>query len=388
MKASVVIVSAGRGTRAGSDSSDIPKQYRVLGNRTVLARVLSTFVAHESVADIQPVIHPDDQALFVASAQGYGDKVLQPVYGGATRQASVLAGLEALAPRNPDYVLIHDAARPFVGHDVVDRVLDALQRYDAAIPALPVSDTVKKSDGTLVTGTLDRTGLWAVQTPQGFRLDVILEAHQAARTEGKQDFTDDASIAEWHGSPVRLVEGDTRNVKLTTTDDFEMAEKALQSGETRTGQGFDVHAFGPGDHVMLCGIEIPHDYGLKAHSDGDVGLHALTDALLGAIGDGDIGSHFPPSDLQWKNASSDQFLMAAANKVASAGGAIVNVDITLICEDPKIGPHRDAMRERLAGILGIEISRVSVKATTTEGLGLTGRGEGIAAMATATVRLS
>lgn len=314
--------------------------------------------------------------------------------GGATRQLSVRAGLESLADVSPRHVLIHDAARPFTDAGLIKRVIDGLSDHDGVVPALAVTDTLKLASGGVIEGTLERTNLWGVQTPQGFDFKKLLDAHRAAAKDAKTEFTDDSSVAEWHGLRVGLVEGSPMNIKLTTNTDFEVAEERLRaSGKSaipafRLGQGFDVHAFGEGDHVILCGVKIPFEKSLKGHSDADVGLHALTDALLGAIGDGDIGAHFPPGDPQWRGASSDQFLLDAASRVSARQGSIVNVDVTLICETPRIGPHRQAMRERIAEILQINVARVSVKATTTEGLGFTGRGEGIAAQASAMVQLA
>ncbi len=387
-----IIVAAGRGLRAASDATDLPKQYRPLGGAPILARSLAAFAAHKRVSAVITVIHRDDEARYRAAAEPFAARLLPPVHGGRTRQESVRAGLSALRSASPRSVLIHDAARPFVPSQVIDRVICALDTHTAAIPACPVSDTLKRAEGDRIVGTVERGGLWRAQTPQGFRYRDILAAHDAAAAAHQDAFTDDAAVAQWHGLDVTLVEGAESNRKLTTTEDFDLAERLLRAGqgrlpESRTGQGFDVHAFTDGDHVMLCGVRVPHERGLAGHSDADVGLHALTDAILGAIGDGDIGAHFPPSDPQWRGAASDLFLRDAARRVAARGASIVNVDVTLICQTPRIGPHRDAMRARIAEILGIAIDRVSVKATTTEGLGFTGRKEGIAATATATVRL-
>jgi 2-C-methyl-D-erythritol 4-phosphate cytidylyltransferase/2-C-methyl-D-erythritol 2,4-cyclodiphosphate synthase len=315
-------------------------------------------------------------------------KLGPPVNGGETRQASVLAGLRALAGPAPDHVLIHDAVRPFVSADLISRVLAALAAAPAAICALPLADTLKRAgaDGR-IAGTLDRTGLWRAQTPQGFRFADILAAHEAAAAAGRTDFTDDAAIAEWAGLAVALVPGSEANAKLTTAEDLAMADRALAPADVRTGIGFDVHRFAPGDHVWLCGVRIPHSHRLEGHSDADVALHALTDAILGAIGDGDIGQHFADTDPRWKGAASHLFLADALSRARARGGSIGNVDVTLLCEAPRIAAHRDAMRARIAEILQISVDRVGVKATTTERLGFLGRGEGIAAMATATVIL-
>ncbi|GAB4121791.1 MAG: bifunctional 2-C-methyl-D-erythritol 4-phosphate cytidylyltransferase/2-C-methyl-D-erythritol 2,4-cyclodiphosphate synthase [Rhodothalassiaceae bacterium] len=374
-----LIVAAGRGVRAGGG---LPKQYRRLAGRMVLSRTLSAFAAHPDIAGIRVVIHPDDRALYDEAASGFA--LGEPVAGGASRQDSVLNGLEALAreTETPDIVLIHDAARCFVDAALISRVIAAIGERQGAIPGLPVSDTLKRGVGGLVSGTLEREGLWRVQTPQGFPFVPILAAHRAARGAS---LTDDAAVAEAQGLPVALVEGSEDNIKMTTPEDF--ARMAHSGMETRVGQGFDVHRFAPGDHVWLCGLKIPHGMALKGHSDADVGLHALTDAVLGALGAGDIGIHFPPSDPQWKGASSDRFLAHAGDLVQKAGGRILHLDVTLICEAPRIGPHKDRMRTRIAAILDIPIARVSVKATTTEELGFTGRREGIAAQAVATISL-
>jgi 2-C-methyl-D-erythritol 4-phosphate cytidylyltransferase/2-C-methyl-D-erythritol 2,4-cyclodiphosphate synthase len=313
-----------------------------------------------------------------------------PANGGATRQASVLAGLEALASHKPDVVLIHDAARPFVTAALISRAIDAASRTCAAIPAISVTDTIKQiGDTGNIEATPDRARLRIAQTPQAFRFDVILDAHRRAARDGRSDFTDDAAIAEWAGLTVATFEGDPANMKLTTPEDFVREEARLGAmlGDVRTGSGYDVHAFGDGDHVMICGVRVPHSRGFLAHSDGDVGLHALVDAILGALADGDIGSHFPPSDPQWKGAASHRFLKYAVDRVTARGGRIAHLDVTLICERPKVGPYRDAMRARIANIAGLDLSRVAVKATTSERLGFTGREEGIAAMASATIRL-
>jgi 2-C-methyl-D-erythritol 4-phosphate cytidylyltransferase/2-C-methyl-D-erythritol 2,4-cyclodiphosphate synthase len=306
------------------------------------------------------------------------------VAGGDTRAASVCAGLAALDGADDTPVLIHDAARPFLGAIVILRLLEALKGADGALPALPVTDSLRRGLDGLVVGGVERDGLWRAQTPQAFRLKTIRDAY-AAWTDTDAP-TDEAAVVEHAGGRVRLVEGDARLMKLTFPEDFAMAE-AFAPKTVRLGQGYDVHRWGPGTSVWLCGVEIPHDQTLIGHSDADAGLHALTDAILGAIADGDIGDHFPPSDPQWKGASSDRFLVYAAERVAARGGRIVNVDVTLICEQPKVKPHRQAMRERLAELLNLPLDAVSVKATTTEGLGFTGRGEGLAAQAVASVEL-
>lgn len=386
-----MIVAAGRGSRAGR-SGLAPKQYALLAGRPVLAHAIAAFQAVAGIQRIAVVIHPEDAALYADCVRLAPDRLLAPIIGGATRQDSVRLGLDALSADAPDHVLIHDAARPFVSTDTIQGVLDALRRHEGALAALPVADTLKRaaSDGT-VADTPSREGLWQAQTPQGFRFASIHAAHARAAAEGRHDFTDDAGLAEWAGLGVALVAGARQNFKITTQEDLVMAEDLLRSREprleTRTGTGFDVHAFCEGDHVWVGGVRIAHDKGLSAHSDGDAPLHALTDALLGAIGDGDIGQRFPPTDPKWKGAASDIFLADAAQRVAARGGRIVNVDLTILCETPRIGPHRDAIRGRVAEILALDVGRVSVKATTTERLGFTGRGEGLAAMASATVLL-
>ena len=384
-RTAVVLVAAGRGLRAGAGG---PKQYREIGGVPVIYRAMEAFSRHADVFAVQPVLNPDDSAMFTAAVAGL--KHEPPTHGGATRQASVLSGLEALVKHKPDIVLIHDAARPFVSEGLITRAIEAASHTGAAIPAIPVTDTIKLTgDGGNVEGTPDRARLRIAQTPQSFRFDVILEAHRRAAQDGRSDFTDDAAIAEWAGLTVATFEGDVANMKLTTPEDFvrEEARLAAQLGDIRTGTGYDVHAFGDGDHLMLCGVRVPHTRGFLAHSDGDVGLHALVDAILGALADGDIGSHFPPSDSKWKGASSDQFLKYAIERVTARGGRIANLEVTMICERPKIGPLRDTMRARIAEISGVDISRVAVKATTSERLGFTGREEGIAATASATIRL-
>ncbi|WP_026304057.1 bifunctional 2-C-methyl-D-erythritol 4-phosphate cytidylyltransferase/2-C-methyl-D-erythritol 2,4-cyclodiphosphate synthase [Kaistia granuli] len=384
-----LIVAAGRGVRAGGD---LPKQYRPLGGQSILRRTTSLFLTHPRIDDVLVVIHGDDADLYGEAVAGQAG-LLPFVTGGATRQDSVRRGLEALAERGVTHVLIHDAVRPFASPALIDRVIDGLQGSDAVLAASPVTDTLKRGDAArIVTDTVSRDDLYAAETPQAFRLAAILDAHRLA-AESAEGFTDDAGIAEWAQIPVQIVLGERSNIKLTMPEDIEMAdqrlrmEALLQAGETRVGTGYDVHSFTEGSGVWLGGIEIPHDRKLSGHSDADVALHALTDAVLGAIADGDIGDHFPPSDPQWRGASSDRFLAFAAKRVAERGGAIVNLDLAIIAEEPKIGPHRDAMRARIAAIAGISAGRVGVKATTNEKMGFVGRGEGIAAIATATVRL-
>lgn len=381
-----LVVAAGRGSRLGPGQ---PKQYRLLAGQAILRRAVTPLLAHPRIGAVRVVIHADDAQAYQAAV---GDlPLLAPVTGGATRQESVLRGLESLADTQTARVLVHDAARPFVAVEMLDRVLDALDDSDGVIPALPVVDTLKRARKdadaapVVIAGTQERTGLWRAQTPQGFRFPALLAAH---RTAAGSALTDDAAVGEAAGLRVAMVLGDEDNLKVTTEEDLRRAERLLAPRcETRTASGFDVHRFCDGDGVMLCGISVPHDHGLLGHSDADVGLHALTDALLGTIGAGDIGSHFPPSEARWRGAPSDVFLRHAGALVAAEGGRIVNVDVTLICERPKVGHFREAMRQRIAELLGIAVHRVSVKATTTEELGFTGRREGIAAQATASVEL-
>ncbi len=377
-----VIVAAGRGLRAGGDT---PKQFRPVAGTPMIRKSLTAFLEHPGVALVQPVINAADEDLYRSSAGDLG--ALPAALGGATRQASVHAGLEALVAHKPDIVLVHDAARPFASVALISRAIAAGQKSGAAIPALPVSDTVKTVDANgRVVETLKRDALRLVQTPQAFTFAKLLDAHRRAAAAGRDDFTDDAALAEWAGLPVDVFEGDYANVKITSADDLMRAStKALR--DVRTGTGIDVHAFGPGDHVTLGGVRIAHTQALTGHSDADVVLHALVDAILGALADGDIGVHFPPSDPKWRGASSDKFLRFAMERLAARGGAISHIDINLVCEAPRIGPHRDAMRARIAELAGVSTDRVAIKATTSEGLGFTGRGEGIAAFATTTVRL-
>ena len=381
VKTAALIVAAGRGQRFGGS---LPKQYAALAGVPLLRHTLQAFARHPAVGQVRAVIHPDDRPLYDAAAAGLG--LAEPVAGGRNRQESVLRGLESLTDAAPAEVLIHDGARPFVSPALIDRVIAALAEHAGAIAALPMVDTLKQGDNGRIAGTRERAGLWAAQTPQGFRFAEILAAHRAAAGE---ELTDDAAVAERAGLAVALVEGSRENMKVTSQDDLGTAERWLRGGqdETRVGQGFDVHAFGPGDHVTLCGLRIEHHAGLVGHSDADVGLHALTDAILGALGAGDIGNHFPPSDPQWKGADSGKFLVHARDLVTARGGRLLHLDVTVICEAPKIGPHRDAMVARIAGLLDLPAERVSVKATTTEKLGFTGRGEGIAAQAVATIAL-
>jgi 2-C-methyl-D-erythritol 4-phosphate cytidylyltransferase/2-C-methyl-D-erythritol 2,4-cyclodiphosphate synthase len=374
----VIIVAAGKGERAGGA---IPKQYVCLLGQPMLRWSAEALAG---LGPIQVVIGPSDEADYAAAMTGF--EALPPVAGGSTRQHSVMHGLEALAHLKPDFVLIHDAARPLVSRGLIDGVVAALEAgADAAVPLIPVADTLRRKDnGKWVT--VARDGLLRAQTPQGFRFPAILKAH---RDHAKTSVTDDMALAEEAGLAIVSVPGEETNMKVTTAEDFGLAERLLASrlGDIRTGSGFDVHRFMPGDHIWLCGLKIDHDHALEGHSDADVGLHALTDAILGAIGAGDIGQHFPPTDERWRGAPSWKFLDHAANLVRERGGVVAHCDVTIICERPKVSPHREAMRAKIAEILKIDPDRVSVKATTTEGMGFTGRREGIAAQAIATVRL-
>lgn len=381
MKSIALIVAAGKGLRTGLNT---PKQYIEIAGKTILRRTIDAFLAHPEIITVCVVIGEDDLLLYEKAVSDLD--ILPPIVGGATRQDSVRNGLESLAELAPDFVLIHDAARPFITTELIDRCLNKLMQAEAVLPSLAITDSLKSFEGDLITGALNRDEIVAAQTPQGFAFAPILAAH---RTFAGENLTDDTALAERAGIEVAMIEGDPANFKITTPGDIEMARALITKSLTdvRTGLGFDVHAFEVGDSVWLCGINIPHDKRLKGHSDADVALHALTDALLGAISAGDIGAHFPPSDAQWKGAPSDLFLRHAADLIGEKGGIISHVDLTIICEAPRIGPHRTAMQARIAEILHIDTERVSIKGTTTEKLGFTGRGEGIAAQAVATVRL-
>ena len=378
-----LIVAAGRGSRFGGP---LPKQYAQLGGQTVLRHSLEAFRATAGINQLRVVIGSGDETHYEAAVAGLS--LPAPVMGGASRQQSVLNGLEVLATAPPDFVAIHDGARPFVRPVDIQACLDAAASpgITGAVLGVRLADTLKRVDEGAIRETVPRANLWRAQTPQVFRFGALLEAHRAVASLGASEasaLTDDAAVAERAGLRVVMVPGSEDNSKITTNDDLRHA----LTMETRTAFGFDVHGFGPGNAVMLGGIAIPHAQALAGHSDADVALHALTDALLGTIGAGDIGKHFPPSDPQWRGASSDRFLRHAVELVAARGGRIVHLDLTLICEAPRIGPHRDAMVASIARIAGIDSGRVSVKATTTEGLGFTGRREGIAAQAVATVEV-
>lgn len=380
-----VVLAAGRGIRAGSG---LPKQYRSLGGEPVVRASLALMAWHGQIGTVVPVIHPDDAARYQTASAGLN--LLPPVHGGATRQASVHAGLEALSAHPPDVVLVHDAVRPFCTAGLVSRAIAACAETGAAIPVLGVTDTIKSVDALgHVTSTLDRSTLRRVQTPQAFAYPALLDAHRRASKNSQQDFPDDAALAEWAGIKVSVFAGEPGNIKLTTDDDFASAEarRTASLADLRVGNGIDVHPFGPGDHVMIGGVRIPHDRGFVAHSDGDVAIHALVDAILGALSDGDIGAHFSPNDPRWRGAASEQFLKFAVERVRARGGRIAHLDVTIVCEAPRIGPHRDAIRRRIAEIAEIADERVAVKGTSTEKLGFIGRGEGMAAYATATIRL-
>jgi len=372
----VLIVAAGKGERAGTS---LPKQYEKLGGRPLLRRTVQAF----GNLPVQVVIGPGQEELAATALAGLALPV--PVSGGATRQESVRRGLEALAKDAPDFVLIHDAARPLISSKVIQAVMTALESgADGALPMVAASDTLRRKDADGRWTLVPRDNLYRAQTPQGFVYDKILAAH---RDHAHEEVTDDVALAELAGLKVQMVEGEEKNIKVTRKEDFALAESLLGSGDVRTATGYDVHKFKDGDHIWLCGLKIPHSHGLEGHSDADVGLHAITDALLGCIGEGDIGQHFPPTDERWRGAASWKFLDHAASLVTAKGGVINHVDVTIICERPKVGPHRDAMKAKIAEILKVDPGRVSVKATTTEGLGFTGRREGIAAQAIATIKL-
>ena len=377
MKIAGLIVAAGRGKRAGAG---VPKQYRDLHGQSVLRRSILALLVHPDVDAVQVVIHADDIAEYETATQGIAN--LMPFcIGGNERQNSVLAGLRSLESSMPDIVLIHDAARPMVDETVISGVINALQTHAGAFPALPIVDALWRGDDTITTPEL-REGLWRAQTPQGFRFTDILAAHANLTTPA----LDDVAVAHAAGLDVAITRGSENNFKITNPDDFARAARVLKGDmDIRTGNGFDVHKFGEGDHVTLCGIEIPHSHGLVGHSDADVAMHTVTDAIFGALTEGDIGQWFPPSDPQWKGAASDIFLLKAVERAANRGFTITHIDCTIVCETPKIGPHAKVMRERMAEILAIDVDRVSVKATTSEKLGFTGREEGIAALATATL---
>lgn len=378
MESVALIVAAGRGVRMGLGA---PKQYQRILGRHVLYHSAAAFASHSGIDAVRAVIHADDSDLYAQATEGLD--LLPPVTGGSTRQQSVLLGLESLIHQNPSKVLIHDAARPAVPVTVIDRVLLALDSSVAAIPALPVSDSLKRCSDGKVVESVDRADLWRAQTPQGFRFKEILDAHRAVRGH---TLTDDAAVVESAGIPVTVVQGSEKNLKVTESDDMVRAGWAL-GGATRVGNGYDVHRFGPGDHITLCGVRIPNDQGLVGHSDADVGFHALVDAVMGALAVGDIGSHFPSSDPEFRGVESAMFARHAQELVSAAGGQIQHLDVTVICERPRISAFRDDMIESTAEAFSVSRKQVSIKATTTDGLGFTGRGEGIAGLAVATICL-
>jgi 2-C-methyl-D-erythritol 4-phosphate cytidylyltransferase/2-C-methyl-D-erythritol 2,4-cyclodiphosphate synthase len=378
-----LVVAAGSGVRLGGA---LPKQYRLLDGRPMLRRSIETLAGVPAVDAVRVVIGERHAELYAAAAAGLD--LLPPVVGGATRQDSVRLGLEALAEPNPALVLVHDAARPFVSRALIERVITELETADAVVPVVPVVDTLKRLDAAgRVAGEVPRESLARAQTPQGFRFEVLLEAH---RRHANTACTDDTGVVAVNGVAVTTVSGEEENFKVTTEADLARAEALFADRPRRfvTGTGFDVHAFAAGRRLLLCGVEVPHERGLAGHSDADVALHAVTDALFGAMADGDIGSHFPPSDPAWRDASSDRFLRYAVERLTGRGGRLEHVDLTIIGERPKIGPHRDTLRASLAAILGITVEGVSVKATTTERLGFCGREEGLAAQAAVTVSLT
>jgi 2-C-methyl-D-erythritol 4-phosphate cytidylyltransferase/2-C-methyl-D-erythritol 2,4-cyclodiphosphate synthase len=387
MKIGAVVVAAGTGSRAGGER---PKQYQTLGGKPMVWWALKSFCDHPLVSHIQPVIGPGQTELFKSAAADL--TVEAPVIGGATRQESCRLGLQALAKHNLTHVLIHDAARPFISAKLISRVIAGLEKHGGVVPGIALADTIKKAPDGTIEHTVDRTGLWIVQTPQGFAFDAICAAHEKARQSGQSSLTDDAAVAELAGIEVAIVPGSSENQKMTTSEDLAEANRALNATlgslpDIRTGVGIDIHPFAPGDHVMLCGIKIAHTHKLAGHSDADAALHALTDAILGAIGEADIGSFFPPSDPQWKDVPSAIFLEKAVDLVAGRGGQVGNADIAILAEAPRISPHIAAMKARLSTLLRISEDRIAIKATTAERLGFVGRSEGIAAFATVLVRL-
>jgi 2-C-methyl-D-erythritol 4-phosphate cytidylyltransferase/2-C-methyl-D-erythritol 2,4-cyclodiphosphate synthase len=385
MTVAAVVVAGGAGLRA---SGAVPKQYQLIGGRPVLWWTLKAFCDHPRISCVQPVIGAGHDAMFTLAVGNL--PVEAPVIGGATRQESCRLGIEALAGKNPDHVLVHDAARPFVSARLIDAVVGALSDNDGVVPGIAVSDTIKQAPRGIVARTVDRTGLWTVQTPQGFAYGAIREAYRQAHDHALEGITDDAGIAEKAGLRVAVVPGELENRKLTTELDIITADKLLSARaltDVRVGHGVDIHGFEDGTHVILCGVPIPHNQKLKGHSDADAAMHALTDAILGAIGEGDIGTHFPPSDMRWKDAPSSIFLTKAMELLRERRGVIGNADLAILCEAPRISPHIPAMKAKLAPLLGVGPDRIAIKATTTEKLGFIGRGEGIAAFATVTVRL-
>jgi 2-C-methyl-D-erythritol 4-phosphate cytidylyltransferase / 2-C-methyl-D-erythritol 2,4-cyclodiphosphate synthase len=388
MSVVAVIVAGGSGLRAGGA---LPKQYQLVGGKPVIRWTLEAFLSHPLIQKVRVVIGQGHEALFASATAGLSLAV--PVIGGGTRQDSCRVGLEASLSEHPEKVLIHDAARPFLSSQLITNVITELDYADAVIPGLPVADTMKFAPGGQIERTVDRASLWFVQTPQGFRFDRIMAAHAKALADGKTTFTDDAAVAEYAGMKVQIIAGEQNNRKLTTSHDIQTADRetAARSFElrpdVRMGQGIDFHTFTKGNAVTLCGVQIPHPHKLKGHSDADVAMHALTDAILGAIGEADIGQHFPPSDPHWKGAPSSIFLAKAMELLKNRDGVLANVDITILAEAPRIGPHVTAMKAFLSPLLDISVDRIAIKATTTEKMGAIGRKEGMSASAVATVRL-
>jgi 2-C-methyl-D-erythritol 4-phosphate cytidylyltransferase / 2-C-methyl-D-erythritol 2,4-cyclodiphosphate synthase len=389
MSVVAVIVAGGSGLRAGGG---LPKQYQLVGGKPVIRWTLEAFLNHPLISRVQTVIGIGHEALFAQATEGL-TALLTPVSGGGSRQDSCRAGIEACSIYAPTKVLIHDAARPFLSPDLISSVISELDHAPAVIPGLPVADTMKYAPSGMIEKTVDRASLWFVQTPQGFRYDQILSAHRLALTDGQTSFTDDAAVAEYAGLKVQIVAGEQKNRKLTTSHDILEADREHSSHrfeglpDVRTGQGIDFHVFEKGTHVTLCGVQIPHTHKLKGHSDADVALHAVTDAILGSIGEADIGQHFPPTDKQWKGAASSIFVAKAMELLKARGGMLAHIDITILAESPRIGPHLIAMKQSLQGMLGISLDRIGIKATTTEKMGAIGRKEGMSASAIATVRL-
>ena len=388
MTVAAVIVAGGSGLRAGGEK---PKQYQLIGGMPVIWWTCRAFLDHPAIDHVQAVIGEGHEKMFAESTAGL--KMPLPVIGGSTRQESCRIGIEAVERHGPRKVLIHDAARPFVSESLIADVITWLDRFPAVVPGMPVAETLKFAPGGLVSRTVDRSGIWAAQTPQGFGYDQILAAYRKAEAERTQGLTDDASVAEHAGIAISMIPGQTENRKLTTHEDIVIADRDMMGRQLqnlpdiRVGQGIDVHPFEPGEAVTLCGVAIPYSQRLKGHSDADVAMHALTDAILGTIGEGDIGVHFPPSDPQWKGAPSRIFLARAVELLQAKGGLIANADITILAEAPKIAPHVAAMKAFLSPLLHIDPARIAVKATTMEKLGAIGRKEGIMAYATVTVRL-
>ena len=381
-KNALILVAAGKGARAlGENDEKIPKQYRLIAGKPLLAHTVNAIVSTQ-IFDRIILVHAEDDLYIDDFMKNYHGVGIELTYGCASRTESVKAGLAALKPNPPINVLIHDAARPFISKQIIDDLLDGLESYPSVVPALAVSDALKREDASAV----DRSGLYRMQTPQGFHFDALMKAYSAQNSD--QSFDDDIAVAQAAGLDVHFISGDEDNFKVTYPQDFSKAERMIGLNYyTATGSGYDVHRYTDGDGIWLCGIKIPASYTLLGHSDADAGLHALTDAIFGALADGDIGDHFPPSDPQWKGASSDKFLEHAIDKLKARGGKLQHVDVTLICEKPKVKPHREKMRERIAELCNLPLTRISVKATTTEKLGFTGREEGLAAQAVATVIL-